>query len=89
LTKQRKKLLKDMTEIMDSISIEPSTSDQECQCGELLIMYPTILDSRDMSLEERDIKPSNSIKCLTQSSLNIPNPTHSTSTVTEVAHTSN
>jgi hypothetical protein len=30
----------DMTENMDSISIEHSTSDQDFQCGELLKMYP-------------------------------------------------
>jgi hypothetical protein len=74
---------------MDSISIDHSTSDQECQCGELLIMFQIILDSEDMSKVENGIKPSHLIECLTQSNLSTPNPIHFTSTATEVAHTSN
>jgi hypothetical protein len=74
---------------MGSISIEHSTSDQDSQCGELLIMFPIILDSEDMSKAEEDIKHSNLIECLTQSSLSIPNPIQSISTVTEMVHTSN
>jgi hypothetical protein len=89
LTKLQRLDQRDMTVNMDSISIEHSTSDQECQCGELLIMFQIILDSEDMSRAEEDIKPSNLIECLTQSSLSIPNPTHFTSTVTEMVHTSN
>jgi len=89
LIKQRKKLLKDMIESMDSTSIEHSTSDQDFQCGELLIMYPTILDSEDMSKAEEDIKPSNLIEFLTPSNLSIPNPIHFTSTAMEMVHTSN
>jgi hypothetical protein len=96
LTKQRKKLLKDMIESMDSTSIDHSTLDQDSQCGELLIMFPTILDLEDMSKAEEDItiqeednKPSNSIRYLTLSSLCTPNPIHSISTATEVVHTSN
>jgi hypothetical protein len=55
----------------------------------LLIMFQIILDLEDMSKAEESIKPSNLIKCLTLSSLCTPNPTPFTSTVTEVAHTSN
>jgi hypothetical protein len=89
LIQQRKKEQVDMIKNMDSISIDHSTSDQDFQCGELLKMFPTILDSRDMSLEERDNKHSHLIECLTLSSLSIPNPTHFTSTVTEMVHTFN
>jgi hypothetical protein len=89
LTQQRKKEQADGIKNTDSISIDHSTSDQECQCGELLIMFPIILDSEDMSKVENDIKHSNLIECLTLSSLSIPNPIHFTSTVTEVDHTSN
>jgi hypothetical protein len=74
---------------MDSTSIDHSTSDQDFQCGELLKMFLIILDSRDMSKEERDNKPSNLIEFLRLSSLSIPNPIHSTSTVTEMVPTSN
>jgi hypothetical protein len=52
-------------------------------------MFQIILDLEDMSKAEEDIKPSDLIKYLTLSSLSIPNPTPFTSTVTEVAHTSN
>jgi hypothetical protein len=89
LTKLPRKEPRDMTENMDSTSIDHSTSDQDFQCGELLIMFPTILDSEDMSKAEEDIKPSNLTECLTLSNLSTPNPTHFTSTVTEVVHTSN
>jgi hypothetical protein len=89
LTQQRKKDQVDGIKSMDSTSIDHSTSDQECQCGELLKMFPIILDLEDMSLEEESNKPSHLIECLTLSSLSIPNPIHSISTVTEVVHTSN
>lgn len=80
---------RDMTVIMDSTSIDHSTSDQDSQCGELLKMFPIILDSRDMSKEEESNRPSNLIKFLTQSRLCIPYPIPFTSTATEVVHTSN
>jgi len=89
LTNQRKKLLRDMIENMDSTSTEHSTSDQDFQCGELLKMFLTILDSENITVEEEDNKPSNLIECLTQSNLSIPNPIHSTSTAMEMVHTSN
>jgi hypothetical protein len=89
LTKLLRLDQRDMTVNMDSTSIDHSTSDQECQCGELPKMFQTILDLEDMSLEEESIKPSHLIECPTLSSLSTPNPIHSTSTVTEVVHTSN
>jgi hypothetical protein len=47
LTKQRKKLVRDMIENTDSTSTEHSSSDQDSQCKELPKLCLTILDSED------------------------------------------
>jgi hypothetical protein len=63
----------DSTENTDSTSTEHSTSDQDSQCGELLKMFPTTLDSEDSTMEEEDNKLGSSIEFRIPSSLNTPN----------------
>jgi hypothetical protein len=84
----RRKLLRDMIENTDSISTEHSTSDQDFQCGELLKLFLTILDSEDTTFQEEDNKLGSSIEYRIPSSLNTPNPTQSTWQATVVILTS-
>jgi hypothetical protein len=64
----RKELL-DMIKNMDSTSIDFSTSDQDFHSGELLQLTQLILNSRDITHQERDTKLGNSIEYRTLSSL--------------------
>jgi hypothetical protein len=75
LTNPRRKEPLDTIENTDSISTEHSTSDLDSQCGELLKLFLTILDSEDITFQERDNKLGSSIEFRIPSSLNIPNPT--------------
>jgi hypothetical protein len=84
----RRKLLRDMIENTDSISTEHSTSDQDFQCGELLKLFLTILDSEDTTFQEEDNKLGSSIEYRIPSSLNTPNPTQSTWQATTAIPTS-
>jgi hypothetical protein len=88
LIKLPRKELLDLIENMDSISTEHSTSDQDSQCGELLKMSLTILDSEDITKEERDNKLGSSTESRIPSSLNTPDPTQSTWQATTVIPTS-
>jgi hypothetical protein len=87
LTKLRKKEEVDSTLNMVSISTEHSISDQDSQCGELLKMSPTILDSEDSIFQEEDNKLGSSIESPRPSSQNTPNPTPFTWQATTVIHT--
>jgi hypothetical protein len=73
-TTERKEL-QDLTENMDSISIDSSTSDQDFQCGELLLLLELILNSRDITKEEDDTRHGNSIESPILSSLITPEAT--------------
>jgi hypothetical protein len=75
LTKLPRKEEVDSTLNTDSTSTELSISDQDSQCGELLKMSPTILDSEDSIIQEEDNKLGSSIEFRIPSSLNTPNHT--------------
>jgi hypothetical protein len=89
LTKLRRKEEVDTTVNTDSTSTELSTSDQECQCKELLKMSLTILELEDMPVqEEEDNKLGSSIEFRIPSSLNTPDLTPFTWQATTVILTS-
>jgi hypothetical protein len=88
LTKLLRREDLDSTESTDSISIEHSTSDQDSQCGELLKLFLTILDSEDIMPEERDNKLGSSIEFRIPSSLNTLDHTPFTLQATIVTPTS-
>jgi hypothetical protein len=71
-----------------SISADHSTSDQDSQCKELPKLYLTILDSEDITFQERDNKLGNSIESPIPSSLTTPDHTQSTWQATTAIPTS-
>jgi hypothetical protein len=78
----------DSIENMDSISTEHSTSDLDSQCGELLKLFLTTLDSEDSTTQEEDNKLGSSTESRIPSSQNTPNPTQSTWQATTAIPTS-
>jgi hypothetical protein len=87
LTQLPRKELRVMTVSMDSISIDSCTSDQECQCKELLKLFQAMLDLEDTLLQERDNRHGNSIEYPILSSLITLEATQCTSNLTELVHT--
>jgi hypothetical protein len=75
LTSTKRKKERDITETTDSISPDHSTSDQECQCKELLRESEVMLDSEDGERTKNN-NNSSSILLLRQSSLKTQNPGH-------------
>ena len=65
----------DMIKNMDSTSTDFSISDQDFHSGELLQLLVLILNSRDITNQERDTKLGNSIEYRTLSSLITPEAT--------------
>jgi hypothetical protein len=88
LTKLPRKEHLDTIKNTDSTSTEHSTSDQDSQCGELLKMSPTTLDSEDITFQERDNKLGSSIESRIPSSQNTLDPTQSTWQATTAIPTS-
>jgi hypothetical protein len=75
LTKQRKNSQVDSIENMDCTLTDHSSSDQECQCGELLKLLDLMLDSEDITAAEEDNKLGSLTESRIPSSLNITEPT--------------
>ena len=75
LIKLPRRELRAMIENTDSISIDSSTSDQDFHSGELLQLSVLILNSRDITNQEEDIKLGNSIESPILSNLIIPEAT--------------
>jgi hypothetical protein len=87
LTKLPRKEEVDSTLNTDSTSTELSISDQDSQCGELLKLFLTTLDSEDSTFQEEDNKLGSSIESPRPSSQNTPNPTPFIWQATTVIHT--
>jgi hypothetical protein len=88
LTKLPRRDPRDLTVNTDSTSIDHSTSDQDSQCGELLKLFLTTLDSEDSTFQEEDNKLGSLTESRIPSSLNTLNPTPFTWLATAVIPTS-